>query len=386
MSSPGAVISGVGVVCAAGEGTEALWQATCAARPLARIATRYPTGDLRTRSCNELPAALDAQIAARWPGRPRSVALAAHVATQALGGGAASPGLGLFLGTSLGCTDAWEPWHAAIARGQEPPEVPPGIGHGGTALLLAETLQLSGPVTTISTACTSAAVALILAAEAICCGELDEALVIGVDVLSRFVHAGFDSLKALTPDTLAPAPFADDREGLWLGEAAAAVWLTRGQQGLARVLGGATAGDGVHMTAPDRHARGMQRAIRAALRHAQRAPSDIDWISAHATGTRYNDAMEAHAFAAVFDGHPPAVHGLKPIIGHTLGASGLVEIILATEVLARGVRPPTHTRALSDPELPSPPIDRVATAAQVRTILSTNAAFAGHNSAVVVGL
>ncbi|MFO0627921.1 MAG: hypothetical protein U0325_20260 [Polyangiales bacterium] len=154
-------------------------------------------------------------------------------------------------------------------------------------------------------------------------------------------------------------------------------------KGVGALWGGASAVDGVHMTAPDRTGDGLRRAILAALRDAACAPGDVAWISAHATCTRHNDAMEAAALRAVFGEAVPPVHGAKPVLGHTLGACGVIEATLALLALRHGVRPPTRTGA-PDPSLPAVPLDADAGVMGPGVALSLNAAMGGHNTALVL--
>lgn len=370
-AAPLAVL-GTGAVTAAGRGIPALWSAALAARPLAEPVTRYDTTGCNTRRAALLPDATP------------PVRLARAAIDEALHGRNPAPSCALLVGTSLGGVGAWEPWHRALVLGERETLAPQCAAHDDVAPALARALGLRGPVLTVSSACTSGAAALIQAADMIRDGAVDEALVVGVDVLGAFVHAGFDRLGALSPDDHAPAPFAADRAGMWLGEGAAAVHLAREGAAIARYLGGASAGDGVHMTAPDREARGMRRAIEGALRDAGVSRDDVSWVSAHATSTRFNDAMEATALRAVFEDRAPPVHALKPVTGHTLGASGLVEVALAVEVLRRRTRPPTCSRAL-DPALEGISLDRTPAPLRAGVALSLNAAMAGHNTAVILG-
>ena len=375
-------LRGLGAVTAAGRGVHRLWRAALEARPLAETVTRYDTAGLRTRRA----ALVTDAVCAALPGDPRddlALRLARAALDDCLDGDRVGPRAALIVGTSLGGTASWEPWHRARVLGDAPRDAPSCAAHDDLAPRLAQDLGLRGPALTLSSACTSGAAALILAADMILDGEVDEALVVGVDVLGAFVHAGFDRLGALCPDDTPPLPFAADRAGMWLGEAAAAVRLSRGA-GLARYLGGATAGDGVHMTAPDREGRGMARAIRGALRRAGVAPTEVAWVSAHGTCTRFNDGMEAAALREVFGDAVPAVHALKPVTGHTLGACGLVEVCLAVCALREGVRPPTASGP-RDPALSHIALDDVAAPLGPGAVLSLNAAMAGHNTAVLLG-
>lgn len=375
-------VLGVGAVTAAGRGLDALWRATLRARPLAEPARRYAPSGCRTRRAALVPDDDVAALRARWPGEDLAVALCLAAAREALEGRALHPDAAVLVGTSLGGVASWEPWHRALRAGGTSP--PPGCAtHDDVAPGVASRLGARGPALTLSSACTSGAAALIVAADMIRAGEVPEALVLGVDVLGAFVHVGFDRLGALAPDDRSPAPFAADREGLWLGEGCAALLLGRGP-GVARYLGGASASDGVHMTAPDRDGDGMRRAIASAIADARCAPGEITWVSAHATATRYNDAMEAAALQAIFGDATPPVHALKPVTGHTLGASGLLEAALATRALRERVRPPTVSRA-RDPELAWLRLDDRAAPMGEGLALSINAAMAGHNTAIVLG-
>lgn len=382
---PALSIRRVGVVGAAGVGLDALWRATLAAAPLAEPVTRYDTRDLAVRRAALVAPSVWAVADARWPGLDRAAQLALLAIDDALAHTPVAPDTALYLGTSLGAVSSWDPWHRALTLGDALPDAPAHTGHDDTAPAVARALGLRGEVITVSSACTSSAAALLHAADALRLGEIHAALVVGVDVLCRFVHAGFDRLCALSPDDAPPAPFAADRAGMWLGEAAAAVLLTREGDGVARYLGGGASGDGVHMTAPDRTGAGLARAIDRALREAGASPSDVAWVSAHATSTRFNDAMEAAALRSVFGAVTPPVHGVKPVTGHTLGASGLVEVALCVEALRRGVRPPTHSPRVRDPALADLTIDHEAAPLRAGLALSLNAAMAGHNTAIVLG-
>lgn len=363
-------ILGVGAVTAAGEGVDALWSAVMRAEPLAREVQRYDVSGLRTRRA----ALLD-----DGPDPLRACLLAAR---EALGHRHLDAHAALLLGTSLGGVAQWEPWHRARVLGREAP-APDCATHDDLAPLVARALGLRGPVITVSTACTSSALALITAASMIRAGEVREALVLGVDALGAFVHAGFDRLGALAPDGRAPAPFAEDREGLWLGEGCAALHLGEGV-GLGRYLGGAASADGVHMTAPDRTGGGMRRAIEGALADANRGAGDVAWVSAHATCTRYNDAMEAAALREVFGDAPPPTHAAKPVLGHTLGACGALEAVICLRALSLRVRPPTLTR-VRDRELAWLRLDDAPQVMDHGVALSLNAAMGGHNTALVLG-
>ena len=116
-----------------------------------------------------------------------------------------------------------------------------------------------------------------------------------------------------------------------------------------RATGVGCAADATHMTAPDREGGGATRALLAALDDAGLTPAAVDFVSAHGTGTPYNDAMEAVALARVFGAGRVPVNSIKGAIGHTLGAAGALEAVLCVETLARGVIPPTAALETVDP-------------------------------------
>jgi 3-oxoacyl-[acyl-carrier-protein] synthase II len=237
------------------------------------------------------------------------------------------------------------------------------------------------PAWMVSTACTSGLVALVDAACAMMDGEANEMVVCGVDAASEFVRQGFGALKAISPAGVC-RPFDKDRDGLMLGMGAAACRLARG--GGVRVSGWGLAGDATHMTAPDREGRGLARAMETALGHAGVAAEDIDVVFAHGTGTRYNDAMEAVAFEKVFGGlkKKPAITAVKGVIGHALGASGLIEAILAVRMIETQTVP--GVVGLRDPEPAELDLVRETRSMRVRHVLKVASGFGGLNAAVVL--
>ena len=242
--------------------------------------------------------------------------------------------------------------------------------------------------TIISAACSSSAVAIARAAAMIRSGRSDCVLVVACDSVTEFVYAGFSSLMAL--EKISAMPFDKNRSGLSLGEAAAFVLLMSEQrvreeklEPLGEVLGWGLSDDANHMTGPSRQSEGLILAIGKALSSAQVCESDVGFISAHGTGTVYNDSMEIRAFNAVFRDRKP-VYSIKGGIGHTMGAAGLVEIIIAMKALREGKVPPTVNLREADPEA------REWVSTEYRLIqknsmaLMTNAGFGGINSAIAL--
>ena len=242
--------------------------------------------------------------------------------------------------------------------------------------------------TIISAACSSAAVAAARAAAMIRSGRSDCVLVVACDSVTEFVFSGFSSLMAL--EKIAAMPFDKNRSGLSLGEAAAFVLLMsehrarkENREVLGEVLGWGVADDANHMTGPSRLSEGLVLAIGKALSSARLCEGDVGFISAHGTGTVYNDSMEIRAFNAVFREKKPA-YSIKGGIGHTMGAAGLVELIIAMKALREGKVPPTVNLREADSGAEGW-VSAVSCPLQGNSVaLMTNAGFGGINSALVL--
>jgi len=176
----------------------------------------------------------------------------------------------------------------------------------------------------ISNACISGISATILGMRLIQSGQYNHVVIVGADVLSRFVVAGFQSFLSLSSQ--ACRPFDKERDGLTLGEGAGTIILTNNRNSSItpkiEVVSGATSNDANHISGPSRTGEGLLIAIEQTLKGFK----DIDLISAHGTATPYNDDMESKAISRAGLSHVP-VNSLKGYIGHTLGAAGVIETI-----------------------------------------------------------
>jgi 3-oxoacyl-[acyl-carrier-protein] synthase-1 len=227
--------------------------------------------------------------------------------------------------------------------------------------------------------------ALLVARRMIGSGEVDHAVVAGVDVLSKFVVSGFQILHAMSPEPC--RPFDTARKGINLGEAAAAVVLSSNPSALGaargiRVAGGGLSNDANHISGPSRTGAELAFAIRQALEEANIHRSDVDFISAHGTGTIYNDEMEAKAFALAELADRP-VHSLKGFYGHTLGAAGIVEVVLSAEGLRRNQLVPSRGYEQSGVSIPLNVITQ-ATNQSLNICLKTASGFGGCNAAIIL--
>ncbi len=248
-------------------------------------------------------------------------------------------------------------------------------------------LGLRGPGMVVSSACASSTAAVALAASMIRSGRVQKVLVVACDAISEFVYSGFSGLLSLS--TQPARPFDVDRDGLSLGEAAGWALVsdaqTREATGCpAEILGWASTTDAVHMTATDRHAQGLSRAIEKACAMAKRSVKDVAFIAAHGTGTLFSDAMEMTAFKAVF-GKPRPTFSTKGGTGHTLGAAGLVQLLVACRALATRIVPGTVGLTTADPLALGWVSNKPAMTATNGLALSTNSGFGGVNTAIMLG-
>ena len=199
---------------------------------------------------------------------------------------------------------------------------------------VARELGIKGFVTTISTACSSSANALMLGARMLEAGLLDIVIAGGADALTRFTFNGFNTLMIVDPLQCKPLDAA--REGLNLGEGAAYLVLMNEQNAAAlpapvhcRLSGYANTNDAFHQTALSEQGDGPYLAMRQALHKSGLQPADINYINMHGTGTRNNDLAEGNAIRRLFDGVYPKLSSTKSFTGHTLAASGAIEAYLS---------------------------------------------------------
>jgi len=241
----------------------------------------------------------------------------------------------------------------------------------------------------ISASCASSTIAVARGAALIASGHAEAVLVCCADIVSDYAFSGFSCLKALSPYPC--QPFDRDRQGLSLGEGAAALLLMsadrarhEGRDRLGTICGWGTTNDASHITAPARGGVGLTRAIGKALTSAQKGPDEIAAVCAHGTGTLFNDRMELDAFGQVFGGRRLPVFSVKGAIGHTLGAAGGIETAICLKALATNTAPPTI--GFAHPENGA----QGQVSADQQTIvgdflLTTNSGFGGINAALILG-
>ncbi|MDU5686811.1 MAG: beta-ketoacyl-[acyl-carrier-protein] synthase family protein [Kluyvera cryocrescens] len=254
---------------------------------------------------------------------------------------------------------------------------------GDPSRFLSQWLALDGPAFTLSTACSSSARAIISGRRLIEAGLADVAIVGGADTLSRMPINGFHSLESLSP-TLCQ-PFARDRRGITIGEAAGLMLLTREPQPIA-LLGVGESSDAYHISAPHPQGEGAIRAIEQALRDADIAPQQVGYINLHGTATPLNDQIESAVVHALF-GETVPCSSTKHLTGHTLGAAGITEAALSMLILQRHLPLPPQEFSQSpwDDTLPRCGILTTPQPLARPVILSNSFAFGGNNASILLG-
>lgn len=295
---------------------------------------------------------------------------------------------GIVSGTSVGGMDMTEKYYYEYLTEKEPQKYIESHHAGDSTQKIAEQLGIEESfVTTISTACSSAANAIMLGARLIKSGKLDRVVVGGADCLSKFTINGFKTLMILS-DTF-NTPFDENRKGLNLGEAAAYLVLesdkvvkTENKKVLAYVKGYGNANDAFHQTASSDNGDGATLAMKKALKVANLNPSDIDYINAHGTATGNNDLSEGRAILRIFKDEMPEFSSTKAYTGHTLAAAGAIEAVYSVLALQENVIFPNLNFKTQMKEFNLIPQTELKKK-ELNTVLSNSLGFGGNCSTVI---
>lgn len=254
---------------------------------------------------------------------------------------------------------------------------------GDPSRFLSHWLALDGPAFTLSTACSSSAVAIISGRRLIEADLADVAIVGGADTLSRMPVNGFHSLESLSVTRC--QPFARDRCGITIGEGAALMLLTREPQPIA-LLGVGESSDAHHISAPHPQGEGAIRAITRALDDAGITAGAVGYINLHGTATPLNDRVESQVVQQLFGDTVPC-SSTKHLTGHTLGAAGITEAAIGMLILQRHLPLPAQDFSLSprDPALAECGIIATSQPLERPLILSNSFAFGGNNASILLG-
>lgn len=241
---------------------------------------------------------------------------------------------------------------------------------------------------TIATACAAGNYAVGEGFDAIRGGDVDVALCGGADAVCRKTFTGFYRLGMIAPE--ACQPFDRNRKGILTGEGAGILLMeslesarARGARIYAEVLGYGLNCDAHHPVAPDLGS--IARCMTLAQRNAGVKPNEIDFISAHGTGTRANDVTEAAAIRQVFGETVPRTISIKAMIGHTMGAASALATAACAIALTQGFIPPTINHVETDPECGLDCVPNMARPAKLRVVQNNALAFGGNNAVVILG-
>jgi 3-oxoacyl-[acyl-carrier-protein] synthase II len=250
-------------------------------------------------------------------------------------------------------------------------------------------LGVNGPCMMIPTACAAGNYAIGYGFDLIRMGRADLMLAGGADAFSRITYMGFARLGAIAPEKC--QPFDRNRKGMVPGEGAAILVLepleaarARGAKIYAEVLGYGVSCDSHHMTAAHPQGDGAIRAMQAAMSESGVGIEDIDYISAHGTGTPTNDRVETIAVRSLFAEHAPKVpmSSIKSMMGHTMGAASAIEAAACAMALDTGWVPPTINHVEPDPECDLDYVPNQARKIDPRVVLNNAYAFGGNNASL----
>lgn len=393
------VVTGIGVVSSIGIGKDAFWKALTAGESGISPITSFDTSSFATHNGGEIkdffPEDFMSKKRTRLIGRASALAIAAS--RLALNDAklklrdSDKEKAGVILGTTMGETQVFERLNSSWVKQGEAaidsawlPRLPANVLSANVGI----EFKLKGPNLVLPNACAAGNYAVGYAADLIKAGVSDIMLAGGSDAFSKIAFTGFNRLFAVAPQVC--QPFDKDRKGMMVGEGAAVLVLEsfasaqkRNANILAEVLGYGLSCDAYHMTAP--HAPGIARAIRNALRECSLTPQDINYISAHGTGTPANDREECLAIKKVFGSayrNIPA-SSIKSMLGHTMGAASAIESVACCLALKHDIIPPTINFKTPDPECDIDCVPNTCRSVKLEIALNNSSAFGGNNASLI---
>jgi 3-oxoacyl-(acyl-carrier-protein) synthase len=388
-------ITGIGIISALGDDVpsnlDALLNERTGIGPITRLSTRHsvslPAAEVK-HDTSRLAALSGIDNPYGWT---RTALLGMKAVREALkdsGLVPTGPRIGFISASTAGGMDSSEGMYGQFFTDPPGPDAKQWVAThdpGEHTERIAAELGITGFVTTISTACSSSANAIMLGARLIRAGKLDVVIAGGSDALSRYTVNGFNSLMIL--DHALCRPMDRSRAGLNLGEAAAYVILesdayARARRGL--VSGYANTNDAFHATASSPEGEGAYLAMSQALLTAGLRSEDVDHINVHGTGTLNNDLSESRALIRLFGDRLPPFTSTKTFTGHTLAAAGTVEAIYALLSIEHGVLFANLRFEHPLVEVPIVPVLKTTHGRRIRHVLSSSFGFGGNNTSLVI--
>ncbi|MET9608579.1 beta-ketoacyl-[acyl-carrier-protein] synthase family protein [Streptomyces sp. NPDC006512] len=409
------VITGIGVVAPGGVGTKNYWSHLTSGRTATRSVTLFDASQFRSRIAAEadfdpLDHGFTPQEAARLD---RAAQFALVSADEALRDSGLDTGLldptrtGVTLGSAVGCTTGLDTEYDAVSGGGSTWQVDHtlAVSHlfdyfvpSSLAAEVAWRVGAQGPVSLVSTGCTSGLDSIGHAVELIREGSADVMITGATEApISPITVACFDAIKATSPSNDDPAtasrPFDATRNGFVLGEGSAVLVLEelqsarrRGAHVYAEISGFASRGNAYHMTGLRPEGHEMAQAITVALDEARLDAGAVDYVNAHGSGTKQNDRHETAAFKRSLGQHAyeVPVSSIKSMIGHSLGAIGSLEIAASALAIEHNVVPPTANLHRPDPQCDLDYTPLTAREHRTDTVLSVGSGFGGFQSAMIL--
>lgn len=365
-------ISGMGIISSLGKGItetgEALQRNLTGIRPLDLFATAsnqpLPVGEVAGPIEDESV--------------PRTHQIARLAADQAMAKSRETPDA-VVMGVTTGGMLTTE---ALLKKNVQDPKLFRLHATGSVAEDIARRYHCTGPALTVSTACSSGAVAIKIALEMLRSENYKRVLAGGADSLCRLTYYGFSALQLVDPD--GARPFDRNRRGMSVAEGAAMLLLVANDphHAVAEILGAGLSCDAHHPATPHPHGQGARAAMQAAMEDAGISSTEVDYINLHGTGTLDNDISEARAINSLFERQKPLMSSVKGAFGHTLAAAGAIEAVVSAIAISSSLVPATVGCDHPDPDLK---LDLVIQPVQrpISTVLSNSFGFGGNNAAVV---
>ncbi|HQV52131.1 MAG: beta-ketoacyl-[acyl-carrier-protein] synthase family protein [Flavobacteriales bacterium] len=385
-------ITGMGAICSLGNDVSAISDALISGkrgiRPLQKLDLGFPDlflGEVQLTN-KELAALLRDKV--KDLPRSRTALLGLVAAFSAIGNSASEERTVVISASTVGGMDLSEQhfskWNSGnldmIADAVEHPV-------GSHTAYIAQAIGSKAMRTTISTACSSSANAMILGGQLLRTGRADRVLVGGSDALCKFTIEGFMALSAMDT-TGVTKPFSNERNGMNLGEGAAYLVMQREEdvtdkiEILAYFLGGSNRNDAYHQTATSPDGHGPYLAMKDCIEKAGLKPNDIDHINAHGTGTENNDSTELAAMERLF-GSVPDFTTTKALTGHTLAAAGALEAVIAIISMREGIIPVGYSTTAPIEGRSAMPVSK-SIRRQVKNVLSNSLGFGGNDTSILL--
>jgi 3-oxoacyl-[acyl-carrier-protein] synthase II len=404
------VITGMGVVTSLGDTLKGFWSALCAGRSGVGPLDLFDTTDFKVHFGGQVvgwdPVARFGVKDARHLDRFAQFALAAaESAVQDSGidfSSLAEDRSGVIIGSGIGGLNEFETQHSTmIHKGPSriSPFTIPKLMVNAASGHISIRWSLRGPISAVATACASATNAIGDAYKAIQYGQADVMVTGGSEAaITHMGLGGFAAMRALSTRNDDPPrasrPFDRDRDGFILSEGAGILILeaepiarARGARIYAELLGYGMSADGWHITAPDDEGRGAARSMKLCLEDARLAPDSVEYVNAHGTSTQLGDLAETKAMKQIFGPHAGKlqISSTKSQLGHLLGASGGVELVISALAIESGVLPPTINLDNPGEECDLDYIPNHAREVRVDRVMSNSFGFGGHNASLLIG-